>query len=159
MYLAMINNGFVDTNRKMWKVGISLKIKIFMWYVYKGIVLTKDNLAKHNWDESKQCSFCCRDESIQHLFFDCFYARFVWGLLHITFGIRPPLNTNHLFGTWSNSLSGSFKRQLLATAWLSVGQFGLVELVEAVSRHFHRCCYRSSTLWFFCWRGLWSLGR
>jgi hypothetical protein len=28
-----------------------------------------------------------------------------------------------------------------------------------VLRHFHRCCYRSSPLWFFCWRGLWSLGR
>jgi hypothetical protein len=126
MYLATINNGFVDTNRKMCKVQIPLKIKIFMWYVYKGVVLTKHNLAKCNWDGSKQCNFCCRDESIQHLFFDCLYARFVWGLVQITFGIRPPLNTNHLFDTWSNSLGGSFKRQLLAAAstfcwtiWLS----------------------------------------
>jgi hypothetical protein len=31
--------------------------------------------------------------------------------------------------------------------------------VEAVLRYFHRCCYRSSPLWFFCWRGLRSLGR
>jgi hypothetical protein len=30
--------------------------------------------------------------------------------------------------------------------------------VEAVLRHFHRCRYRSSPLWFFCWRELWSLG-
>jgi hypothetical protein len=29
--------------------------------------------------------------------------------------------------------------------------------VEVILRHFHRCCYRSSPLWFFCWRGLWSL--
>jgi hypothetical protein len=28
-----------------------------------------------------------------------------------------------------------------------------------VLRHFHRCCYRSSSLWFFYWRGFWSLGR
>jgi hypothetical protein len=26
--------------------------------------------------------------------------------------------------------------------------------VEVVLRHFHRCRYRSSPLWFFCWRGL-----
>jgi hypothetical protein len=26
--------------------------------------------------------------------------------------------------------------------------------VKVVLRHFHRCCYRSSPLWFFCWRGL-----
>jgi hypothetical protein len=30
--------------------------------------------------------------------------------------------------------------------------------VEVVLRYFHRCLYRSSPLWFFCWRGLWSLG-
>jgi hypothetical protein len=59
----------VNTNRKkLWKVRIPLKIKIFMWYVYKGVVVTKDNLAKCNWNGSKQCSFCCNDESIQHLF-------------------------------------------------------------------------------------------
>jgi hypothetical protein len=52
-YLALINNGFVDTNRKMWKVRIPLKIKIFMWYVYKGVILTKDNLAMRNWNGSK----------------------------------------------------------------------------------------------------------
>jgi hypothetical protein len=116
MYLALINNAFVDANRKMWKVRIPLKIKIFMWHVYKGVVLTKDNISKRNWNGSNQCSFCCNDGSIRHLFFDCLYARFVWDLVHITFGIWPPLNTNHLFGTWSKSLGGSFKRQLLAGA-------------------------------------------
>jgi hypothetical protein len=45
LYLAQINNGVVDMNRKLWKVRIPLKNKIFMWYVYKGVVLTKDNLA------------------------------------------------------------------------------------------------------------------
>jgi hypothetical protein len=50
----------------------------------------------------------------------------VWGLVHITFGIQPLLNTNHLFGTWCNILGGSFKRHLLVGAsafclaiWLS----------------------------------------
>jgi hypothetical protein len=31
--------------------------------------------------------------------------------------------------------------------------------VKVVLQHFHRSRYRSSPLWFFCWRGLWSLGR
>jgi hypothetical protein len=30
--------------------------------------------------------------------------------------------------------------------------------VEVALRHFHWCCYRSSPLWLFSWRGLWSLG-
>jgi hypothetical protein len=44
-------------------VIIHLKIKIFVWYIYKGVVITKDNIAKHNWKGSKQCSFCCKDET------------------------------------------------------------------------------------------------
>jgi hypothetical protein len=98
-----------------------------MWYVYKGVVLTKDNLAERNWNGSKQYSFSCKGESIQHLIFYCSYVIFVWGLVHITFGIHPPLNTNDLFNTWSNILGGGgVKRQLLAAAlafcwaiWLS----------------------------------------
>jgi hypothetical protein len=29
-----------------------------------------------------------------------------------------------------------------------------VHSVEVVLRHFHRCCYRSSSLCFFCWKGI-----
>jgi hypothetical protein len=50
----------------------------------------------------------------------------MWGLIQITFGIRPPHNTVHLFGIWDNSFGMTFKRQLLAGAltfcwaiWLS----------------------------------------
>jgi hypothetical protein len=110
----------------MWKVQIPLKIKNFMLYLYKGVVVTKGNIAKCNWNCSKQCSFCCKEESIQHLFFDCYYARFMWGLIQITFGIRPQHNTIHLFRTWANSFGRNFKRQLLTGAlpfcwaiWLS----------------------------------------
>jgi hypothetical protein len=154
MYLALINNGFVDTNRKMWRVRIPLKIKIFMWYVYKGVVLTKDNLAKHNWNGSKQCSFYCKDESIQHLFFDCSYARFVWGQVHITFGIRPPLSTKDLFDTWSNILRGSFKRQILDVAsafcwalWLSRND---IVFDKAPIKTFLQVLYRG-THWLRYW--------
>jgi hypothetical protein len=45
---------------------------------------------------------------------------------HITFGILPPHNTDHLSGPWTNGLSGRLKRLLLAGAsafcwmiWLS----------------------------------------
>jgi hypothetical protein len=33
-------------NNKLWKLNISLQIKVFGWYLYKGVVLTKDNLVK-----------------------------------------------------------------------------------------------------------------
>jgi hypothetical protein len=34
------------SNNKLWKLKIPLWIKVFGWYLCKGVVLTKDNLAK-----------------------------------------------------------------------------------------------------------------
>jgi hypothetical protein len=50
MYLALVNNGSVIRNTLIWKLKIPLKIKKFMWYMQKEVVLTKDNLAKRNWN-------------------------------------------------------------------------------------------------------------
>jgi hypothetical protein len=41
----------------MWKLKVSLRIKIFMWYLRRGVVLTKDNLAQKNWNGNKLCVF------------------------------------------------------------------------------------------------------
>jgi hypothetical protein len=46
------------SNNKLWKLKIPLRIKVFGWYLCKGVVLTKDNLAKRNWHGSKKCVFC-----------------------------------------------------------------------------------------------------
>jgi hypothetical protein len=64
MYLAVINNGVVERNKMIWKFKMPLKIKIFMWYMYKRVTLTKDNLAKRNWNVNKQCICCLANESI-----------------------------------------------------------------------------------------------
>jgi uncharacterized integral membrane protein len=69
LYLAFINNGVVEINKMIWKLKMPLKIKIFMWYMYKGVTLTKGNLAKRNLNGNKQCVCCLANESIQHLFF------------------------------------------------------------------------------------------
>jgi hypothetical protein len=126
LYLTLINNGIANINKQLWRVKIPLKIKIFMWYMKKAVVLMKDNLARRNWGDSKQCSFCLQNETIQHLFFYCYYARFIWRLTHITFGITPPRNIQHMFRPLTNQVGGKLKWHLLAGAsafywviWLS----------------------------------------
>ena len=49
------NNGYIERNKINWKLKMPLKIKIFTWYLLKGIVLTKDNLARRNWNGSLRC--------------------------------------------------------------------------------------------------------
>jgi hypothetical protein len=46
LYLALINNGITHMNKQLWRLKVPLKIKIFMWYMEKEAVLTKDNLAR-----------------------------------------------------------------------------------------------------------------
>jgi hypothetical protein len=36
------------SNDKLWKLKIPLRIKVFRWYLRKGVILMKDNLAKQN---------------------------------------------------------------------------------------------------------------
>jgi len=36
----------IPYNTLIWKLKLPLKIKIFLWYLYMRVVLTKDNLAR-----------------------------------------------------------------------------------------------------------------
>jgi hypothetical protein len=49
MYNALIQHDIpVDNNSKFWKMKIPLKTKVFARYLRRGVILTKDNLAKRN---------------------------------------------------------------------------------------------------------------
>ena len=89
---------------------VPLKIKIFMWFLHRKVILTKDNLTKRNWEGCKTCVFCDKDESIQHLFFECPLAKIVWHLVFMIFSISPPANVTNLLG---NLLSGIAKKDLM----------------------------------------------
>jgi hypothetical protein len=49
LYKAIIQSDIpVNSNKKIWKLKIPLKTKIFGWYLRRGVILTKDNLFKRN---------------------------------------------------------------------------------------------------------------
>ena len=57
MYLDFINNGSLSKSPHICNTKIPLKIKVFMWFVHKEVILSKDNLAKRSWVGSKRSSF------------------------------------------------------------------------------------------------------
>ena len=81
-YLRLIHQNIPNTNKRIWKLKIPLKIKIFLWYLKRGVILTKDNLSRRNWQGSQQYYFCQEDETIQHIFFDCCITRLVWASIY-----------------------------------------------------------------------------
>jgi hypothetical protein len=49
MYADYMNGHTVFLKKYLWKIKVPLKIWIFMWFLYKKVILTKDNLAKRRW--------------------------------------------------------------------------------------------------------------
>jgi hypothetical protein len=69
----------------------------------KGVVLTKDNLARKNWKGSQQCISCNRNENIQYLFLDCPFAKTIWRIVFFATNLNQPRFIGHMFGTWLNN--------------------------------------------------------
>ncbi len=115
-YLALTHTGVLNINRRIWKVKVPLKVKIFLWYLRRGVILTKDNLAKRNWKGSKTCCFCHKDKTIQHLFFQCRLFRLVWSVIHLASNLKPPRNVGHMFGSWLSCVPKEMRNLLLMGA-------------------------------------------
>jgi hypothetical protein len=75
MYDALINNG-VRVSQDIWQTKLLMKIKVFMWYLKRGVILTKDNMARRNWTGDKHCCLCNLPETIHHLFLIVFMLNF-----------------------------------------------------------------------------------
>ena len=107
MYKALIQPEFlVDNNKKIWKMKLPLRTKVFTWYLRRGVILTKDNLAKRNWQGSKKCVFYHHDESIKHLFFQCSFARSIWSTIQIASNLYPPRSVANVFGNSTGWILG-----------------------------------------------------
>jgi hypothetical protein len=86
MYQELLDFDIVPHNIFLWNLKIPLKIKVFLWLLYKKVILTKDNLVKRNWHGNEKCCFCNYFETVQHLFVECVLAKFIWRVIHIAFG-------------------------------------------------------------------------
>src|SRR6266542_6914283 len=90
------------------------------------MVLTKDNLARRQWQGCVRCCFCNLNESIPHLFFDCHLSRFIWRAIQVSFNISSPLSVQHLFSGWLRGVDKKLKLLIVVGAiamcwaiWLS----------------------------------------
>jgi hypothetical protein len=112
-------NGFFSVNSYdtlIWKLKLPLKIKVFMWYLYKGVILTKDNLARRQWQGDRKCCFYSSNESIQHLLFDCHYVKFMWKIVHVSLNLIPPTSVHNLFTGWLEGINRKLKSQIFVGA-------------------------------------------
>jgi hypothetical protein len=121
MYTDLLNEHTCYLKKYIWKIKVPLKIRIFMWFLHKEVILTKDNLSKRNWHGCTKCSFCDQDETIQHLFFSCPFAKIIWRIIYMTFNLPPPSSVSNLFGNWLNGVpkkdKGHIRVSVCALLW------------------------------------------
>jgi len=67
-----------------------------------------------------------QDEIIQHLFFDCHYAKFMWRAINFSFGLDTPRSVQHMCYGWLQGVGSKNKSKILVGAvamcwsiWLS----------------------------------------
>ena len=153
---------------------IPLKIKVFAWYLRRGVILTKDNLAKRNWHGSKKCVFCQHDETITHLFFQCEFARSIWSAIQIGSTLHPPSSVANIFGNWLNGVDPRFKLfsrvgaiDVIWSLWLCRNDkflmikmlllCGLFTGAQRRYEHGHPCSVWSIETYSWRWRRDWRL--
>jgi hypothetical protein len=119
MYSHLIDASAPFRHKKIWKLKIPLKIKIFLWYLQKGVILTKDNLARKNWRGSQKSVGCNSNGTIIHLFLECPHARMVWRIVYYGTGLTPPRSIRYLFGSWLSNQSSKVRNLI----WVGVVAF------------------------------------
>jgi hypothetical protein len=114
MYLNLLNQHVPFRHKFIWKLKIPLKIKIFFWYLQRGVILTKDNLARKNWKGSQKCCFYNANETIKHLLFDCHHAKQIWRIVYLATSLSPSKSISHMFGNWLHILDDKMKKITMA---------------------------------------------
>ena len=70
------------TQARIWKYGIPLKLKCFVWLVLEKRISTWDNLMRKGWVGPSKCCICLNnEESIDHIFILCAFVKNIIDML------------------------------------------------------------------------------
>jgi hypothetical protein len=81
VYNHLTKNDVGVAYKRVWKVKIPEKIKIFTCLLEQKAVLTKDNMMRRKWQGSPTCYSCGEPKSNYYLFFSCPITKVVWGVV------------------------------------------------------------------------------
>jgi hypothetical protein len=100
MYVDLVNGNTRFLRKYQWKLKVPLKIHIFMWFLNKKVLITRDNY------------FCDTQEMVNHLFISRPFFTLVWRVVYATYAIPPPTNIIIMFGNWINGINNKTKPQI-----------------------------------------------
>jgi hypothetical protein len=86
------------SSQEIWHMKISFKIKIFLWILIKGVLLTKDISLKEMRMGVRLVAFVLspKQSNIYSL-----NVIMLWQAVYLVFRFKPPTSSFHLFHGWS----------------------------------------------------------
>ena len=101
LYRDLIKSDVGFSKKFLWKTKVPTNIRFFLWLLARKSILTRDNLLKRGWKGDKNCVFCGKAETIDHLFFLCSVAKTIWALVRCAFDLKcTPRDLNDCLGIW-----------------------------------------------------------
>ena len=83
------------------KVKSPLKIKFFLWQILNNKLQVAANLVKRGWKRPSSCCLCGCLEDVDHIFFKCHLAKFVWAMIAEMFDLLSyPTSWDDFCGSW-----------------------------------------------------------
>jgi hypothetical protein len=100
-----------------------------MWFLHQRMLVTKDNLAKRNWDGSKSVVITIKMRQYDIFSSSVPLAKVVWRIVHISFNLSPPKNIMNLFGNWLAGVDRkrAYKSELVLL--LFFGRYGMCAMI------------------------------
>lgn len=101
----------------VWNLNITPKIHVFLWLLSNHKSLTRTNLAKRKHLDDISCLFCAEDETVHHLFFDCYVSTLMWKHISEIFDIQIGLDFESVARWWNNKKNSVLNMCGAALLW------------------------------------------
>jgi hypothetical protein len=88
LYLSLCKAPEVPITKLIWKCQLPLKLKIFTWQLLKGRLPSSDHIHAWGGASDGKCVLCGKLEDVDHIFFQCHLAEFLWS------GVRAMFRVN-----------------------------------------------------------------
>lgn len=88
----------------------------FLWLLTQNKVLTRDDVAKRKHVEDNSYLFCCEEETTQHLFFECVFAKQIW---------------RHLYDVLETNIGSDFTS--IRKYWISNKKYEIVNIFSSAA--------------------------
>jgi hypothetical protein len=87
LYLSLCKKPEVPLTKYLWSYVVPLKIKIFTWQLARGRLPSNDQILARFGPSEGKCVLCDNIEHVDHIFFQCPLAQFLWSGVMLMFKV------------------------------------------------------------------------